>query len=67
MLKRADIRAMHVRTVLRHVYSLRKRGATASTNPLHVVIATNPAPPANVPDEEMDRYVRYHTSNTHGR
>lgn len=67
VLRRADIRAMHTRTVLRRLYRVTRHGATRSTNALHVVIVSNPAPDANVKDADRERYLRFHSNNQHGR
>jgi hypothetical protein len=59
MLTRADIRAWHVRTVLRRVYRL---GGRPPANPLNEVVLRL-APPSMTSDEAA----KYHRSNQHGR
>ncbi len=44
MLRRADIRAMHIRLVLRRVYSIKWHRRMTEPNPLNTVLRAVPPP-----------------------
>ncbi len=62
MLRRADIRAMHFRLVLRRVYSIKWHRRMTEPNPLNAVLRA--VPPPNMDSEAA---ARYHRSSQHGR